>query len=45
MTAPLPPSGVSDELPEVALILRDLINAPSPNPPGDCEAMVSACLA
>ncbi len=32
------------ELPEVALILRDLINAPSPNPPGNCEAVANACL-
>ena len=32
------------ELPEVALILRDLINAPSPNPPGNCEAVANVCL-
>lgn len=31
------------DLPEVARILRDLINAPSPNPPGDCERVAEAC--
>lgn len=32
------------ELPEAAHILRRLIDAPSPNPPGDCEAVSRVCL-
>ena len=32
------------DLPEVARILRRLIDAPSPNPPGDCEAVSRVCL-
>ena len=31
-------------LPEAAYILRKLIDAPSPNPPGDCEAVCQVCL-
>ncbi len=34
----------SADLPEAAHILRRLINAPSPNPPGDCEAVSQVCL-
>lgn len=31
-------------LPEAAHILRRLIDAPSPNPPGDCEAVCQVCV-
>jgi acetylornithine deacetylase/succinyl-diaminopimelate desuccinylase family protein len=34
----------STDLPEAAYILRVLIDAPSPNPPGDCEAVSRVCL-
>lgn len=34
----------STGLPEAAHILRQLIDAPSPNPPGDCEAVSQVCL-
>jgi acetylornithine deacetylase/succinyl-diaminopimelate desuccinylase family protein len=34
----------SDALPEAAHILRRLIDAPSPNPPGDCEAVSRVCV-
>jgi acetylornithine deacetylase/succinyl-diaminopimelate desuccinylase family protein len=32
------------ELPEAAHILRQLIDAPSPNPPGECEEVCQVCL-
>lgn len=35
----------SPNVPEVALILRDLINAPSPNPPGNCDEVADVCRA
>lgn len=34
----------SQDLPEAAQILRRLIEAPSPNPPGDCEAVSQVCV-
>jgi acetylornithine deacetylase/succinyl-diaminopimelate desuccinylase family protein len=34
----------SDPLPEAAHILRRLIDAASPNPPGDCEAVSRVCV-
>ena len=34
----------SDALPEAAHILRRLIDAASPNPPGDCEAVSRVCV-
>lgn len=35
----------SDDLPESAQILRRLIDAASPNPPGDCEDVCQVCVA
>ena len=32
------------DLPQAAHILRQLIDAPSPNPPGDCEEVCQVCL-
>ncbi len=34
----------SNALPEAAHILRRLIDAASPNPPGDCEAVSRVCV-
>src|SRR5688500_12655359 len=34
----------NQDLPQAAQILRRLIEAPSPNPPGDCEAVSQVCV-